>query len=90
MKPFDFKVGQSVKLKTKSDSIFVESVGKSETATNYRGENVIGNYILPQNLMHLGGWTSKISNANNTKVAEQSHKPLPGEDKEGVDDSEWD
>jgi hypothetical protein len=79
LKPFDFKVGQTVKLKTKSDSIFIGSVGKTDTAgINYRGENVIG------------GWTSKISTASTTKVAEQSHKPLPGEDKQGVDDSEWD
>jgi hypothetical protein len=35
----------------------------------------------------LGGWTSKINNAKNQ---EQEKKPIPGENMEGVDPSEWD
>lgn len=34
----------------------------------------------------IGGWTSKIT----VSQKEEAKAPVPGEDKEGVDPSEWD
>jgi hypothetical protein len=77
MKPMDFKIGCRVKLKTKGFSPLIDvcSVVKENSTGNYSGENV------------LGGWTAKI---NAAPVEENARKPLPGEDKEGVDEAEWD
>jgi len=50
LKSMEIKKGMKIKVKTKGDSIFIESCSKlQETAQNYSGENV------------LGGWTDKIS-----------------------------
>eukprot|EP01114_Cavostelium_apophysatum_P015696 TRINITY_DN4336_c0_g1_i1.p1 TRINITY_DN4336_c0_g1~~TRINITY_DN4336_c0_g1_i1.p1 ORF type:complete len:221 (+),score=24.68 TRINITY_DN4336_c0_g1_i1:53-715(+) len=50
LKPMDIKKGAVLKLKTKGDSIFVDSCSVLKAnAANYSGEDV------------LGGWTSKIS-----------------------------
>jgi len=71
VKSMDLKKDQKIKLKTKGDSIFIESVGKTQDnfSSNYSGENV------------LGGWTTKINQADKTS---------PVEEKQGVDASEWD
>jgi len=73
LKPMDLKKNDTFRLKTKGNSIIIESCSPLKPiSSNYSGQDV------------LGGWTSKISSPV------QSNKPLPGQDKEGVDDSEWD
>jgi len=77
-KPRDLKKGSKIRVKTKGDSIFVESIaklgdaGKLVESANYAGQNVVGT------------WTDHIGNK---KI---EHKgPIPGENLQGVDDSEW-
>jgi len=75
MKPQEFKKGDNIRLKTKGDSIIIESCSKLQNfAKNYNGEDV------------LGGWTDKIQ-VGGPKIDDS--KPLPGFDLQGVDDSEW-
>jgi len=76
MKPMDLKKEAIIKLKTQGNSIFIESCSLlKEHAASYSGEDV------------LGGWTSKIHGA---KQNNQTEKPIPGDDKQGADASEWD
>jgi len=76
MKFKELKKGDEIKFKTKGDSVIIESCSKlQETAKNYHGEDV------------LGGWTGKIQVGSSK---EEDHRPLPGDNMQGVDDSEWD
>lgn len=75
MKPMQIAKGQKLRIKTQGESMIIESCSTvQQHAKNYTGEDV------------LGGWTSKITSA----PKEDTGKPLPGQDKEGVDESEWD
>jgi len=80
LKPMDLKKGQRVKLKTKGDSIFVESCSQylENRAQSYHGENVIG------------GWTTKIQASKDVDADLPKKNKLPGEGMEGVADEEWD
>jgi len=76
VKAMDLKKGDQIRLKTKGDSIIIESCSKlNQQAQNYSGEDV------------LGGWTNKI---NASKLDDKHNKPLPGSNMEGVDEAEWD
>lgn len=74
MRGLDLKEGDKVRLKTKGDTVLIESVAKeTELATHFHGEQ------------QKGTWTDQIS-----KGDQKDDKPVPGEELEGVDDDEWD
>eukprot|EP01104_Vermistella_antarctica_P002692 TRINITY_DN12909_c0_g1_i1.p1 TRINITY_DN12909_c0_g1~~TRINITY_DN12909_c0_g1_i1.p1 ORF type:complete len:229 (-),score=53.77 TRINITY_DN12909_c0_g1_i1:57-743(-) len=76
VKHIKLTLGEVVKLKTRGDTIFVFSIApKTIRASNYAGEDVLGN------------WTDKIAAG---KEVEEDAKPLPGDEKQGCDDDEWD
>eukprot|EP01117_Protostelium_nocturnum_P015867 TRINITY_DN618_c0_g3_i1.p1 TRINITY_DN618_c0_g3~~TRINITY_DN618_c0_g3_i1.p1 ORF type:complete len:225 (-),score=94.05 TRINITY_DN618_c0_g3_i1:102-776(-) len=81
MKSKELKKGDRIQLKTKGDSIFIESCVTDSTkqvkSQSYSGEEVLDN------------WTHKLNdkpNANSKNAA----KPIPGEELQGAADEEWD
>jgi len=80
LKSMNLKKGDRVKLKTKGNTILIHTCSTflEKRAQNYHGEDV------------LGGWTNKIQVAKGNNNSEVSLNKIPGEDKEGVDPSEWD
>jgi len=77
LKALELKKGIRISLKTKGDTILIESCAKPNDTTNtanYSGENV------------GKSWTDSISSVKQN----QEEKKIPGQDLQGVDDSEWD
>jgi len=77
-KPRDLKKGSKIRAKTKGDSIFIESLAKlGEGGKLVEGANFTGQNVV-------GSWTDSIGEK---KV---EHKgPIPGQNLQGVDESEW-
>eukprot|EP00030_Apusomonadida_sp_AF-17_P003323 a347986_59.p1 GENE.a347986_59~~a347986_59.p1 ORF type:complete len:248 (-),score=96.74 a347986_59:204-893(-) len=74
LRPLDLQPGQEVKLRTKNNSFILHSLSKSDM----RAAGYSGGNLM-------GGFGAKISSKQ-----EDDDAKLPGEDKEGVAEDEWD
>ena len=76
LRPLDLRPGEEVRLRTKGDSFFIESLARTSDSAfaNYSGGQV------------LDGWAGKIA----AKAGEDDETPIPGDEKQGVDSDEWD
>lgn len=79
LKNIELEDGDSIRIKTKNKGPFLESIAKldtkSATVSNYAGGENVGS-----------SWTDKVM----TVKAQNSSKPLPQDQNEGVDEDEWD
>eukprot|EP00008_Paramoeba_atlantica_P005709 CAMPEP_0201475812 /NCGR_PEP_ID=MMETSP0151_2-20130828/1166_1 /ASSEMBLY_ACC=CAM_ASM_000257 /TAXON_ID=200890 /ORGANISM="Paramoeba atlantica, Strain 621/1 / CCAP 1560/9" /LENGTH=222 /DNA_ID=CAMNT_0047856009 /DNA_START=1003 /DNA_END=1671 /DNA_ORIENTATION=+ len=77
LKSLNLEVGDEVIFTTKGDSIFLETCHRSKGGA-------FGNYSENEKEV-LGGWAAKVNKVGEAVSAE----PLPWEQNEGVDESEW-
>jgi hypothetical protein len=87
LKPMDIKKETKIRLKTKGDSIIIDSCSNlGEKAASYSGEGKRFLIEPPKKFNFIdviGGWSHKINNA-------KEEKPVPGSHLQGAEDSEWD
>jgi hypothetical protein len=77
----EFDVGQSVRLKTKGDSPFIDSIAKLDTDQKLRASNYSGGESAGKS------WTEKVMNVKQSSDPPQT---LVQDTLEGVDEDEWD